>query len=96
MTPAEVLDRFGDLTFPLEIDFGGLEISVRDVLNLNIGSVLRTSHSARAPLTLRAGEAPIAAAEAQASGEMLSARVQYLLEESVDAGKGNIRQPALG
>jgi|HubBroStandDraft_6_1064221.scaffolds.fasta_scaffold1049713_2 flagellar motor switch protein FliM len=88
MTPAEVLDRFGDLTFPLEIDFGGLEISVREVLELNIGSVLRTSQSARAPLTLRAGEAPIAAAEAQASGELLSARIQFLLEAGADSGKG--------
>jgi flagellar motor switch/type III secretory pathway protein FliN len=76
----DVLNRFEDLTFPLEVEFGSLELSIRDIMELKTGSVLRTSHSARAPLTLRAGEAPIASVETQVSGEELSVRVQSILD----------------
>lgn len=80
MEAADVLKRFEDLMFPLEVEFGSLELSIRDILELRAGSVLRTSQSARAPLTLRAGEAPIAAVETQVSGQALSIRVQSILD----------------
>ena len=80
MEAADVLNRFEDLSFPLEVEFGSLELSIRDILELKAGSVLRTSHSARAPLTLRAGETPIASVETQVSGEALSVRVQSILD----------------
>jgi flagellar motor switch/type III secretory pathway protein FliN len=77
---ADVLSRFEDLTFPLEIEFGSLELSILGIVELKTGSVLRTSHSVRAPLTLRAGETPIAWVETQVSGEALSVRVQSILD----------------
>ena len=80
MEAADVLNRFEDLSFPLEVEFGTLDLSIRDILELKAGSVLRTSHSAHAPLTLRAGETPIASVETQVSGEALSVRVQGILD----------------
>lgn len=80
MDAADVLNRFEDLSFPLEVEFGSLELNIRDILELKAGSVLRTSHSAHAPLTLRAGETPIASVETQVSGDALSVRVQSILD----------------
>jgi flagellar motor switch/type III secretory pathway protein FliN len=77
---ADLVNRFQDLQFPLEVEFGSLEISVREMLELKAGSVLRTSHPARAPLTLRAGNAPIAAVETVVNEGTLSVRVQKILE----------------
>jgi len=82
MNPTDVLSRFLDLTFPVEVEFGSSEISIREILELNVGSVLRTSQPARAPLTLRAGDAPIAAVETLVSGEALSVRVQSILDSA--------------
>jgi len=86
--PTEVLNRFEDLTFPLEVEFGSLDISIRDILELRAGAVLRTSQSARAPLTLRAGETPIAAVETQVSGQALSVRVLSILDPAVKLDEG--------
>jgi flagellar motor switch/type III secretory pathway protein FliN len=80
MNSADVMPRFQDLTFPLEVEFGSLEVSIREMLELNVGSVLRTSHPARAPLTLRAGDTPIATVETLVNAGALSVRVQNILD----------------
>jgi len=77
---SEVLNRFEDLIFPMEVEFGSLDISIRDILELKTGAVLRTLQSARAPLTLRAGETPIAVVETQVSGQAMSVRVLNILD----------------
>lgn len=80
MDIADVLNRFEDLRFPVQVEFGSFDMSIRDILGLKAGTVLRTSQSARAPLTLLAGEAPIAVVETRVNGEALSVRVQSLLD----------------
>jgi hypothetical protein len=89
MNTDDVLPRFQDLKFPLELEFGSLEVSIREMLELNVGSVLRTSHPARAPLTLRAGDAPIAAVETLVNGGALSVRVQNILDSVAKPDDGN-------
>ena len=84
MNAAELVDRFQDLQFPLEVEFGSIEISVREMLELKAGTVLRTSHSARAPLTLRAGNAPIAVVETLVNAGALSVRVQNILDSAAE------------
>jgi flagellar motor switch/type III secretory pathway protein FliN len=92
MNAADVLNRFEDLPFPLAVEFGSFEISIREILELKAGSVVRTTHSAREPLTLLAGDAPIATVETLAIGQALSVRVQNILDSSAPGTAGD-RQP---
>jgi flagellar motor switch/type III secretory pathway protein FliN len=78
MNAPEVLQRFGDLPFDVEIELGDLAITVRELFDLQEGMVLRTGHPAGVPFTLRAGGAELATAEIVVIGEALSARVKNL------------------
>jgi len=82
MNTADVLNRFESLPFSLEVELGGFELSVRELLALKLGTVLQTNHSTSAPLTLRAGGAPVATGEIVLVEDALSVRVQEILGNS--------------
>jgi len=81
MDAADVLQRFGDLQFPIEAEVGNLVLTIGEVFALKEGAVLETDHPVGAPFTLRAGGAEIAAAEVVVIGECLSVRVKHLAQK---------------
>lgn len=79
MNPAEILDRFGNLSFPLELELGDLTMTVQEMFDLKEGAVLRTNHPAGTPFTLRAGGADLATADLVVVEGEFSARIKNLL-----------------
>ena len=82
MNSTEVLNRFESLPFSLEVELGGFELSVRELLDLKLGTVLQTNHPTTAPLTLRAGGTPVATGEIAIVEDALSVRVREILGSS--------------
>jgi flagellar motor switch/type III secretory pathway protein FliN len=81
MKPAEVLQRFEDLPFDLELELANLEMTIGDILDLREGSVVRTNHPAGVPFTLRAGGVEFATAELVVVGDCVSVRINKLIEK---------------
>ena len=74
----DALNRFEAIPFPLEAELGSFELSIRDILDLREGAILRTTHPAKAPVTLRAGGSPIATGEVVVV-DALSVRITNML-----------------
>ncbi len=87
MNSTEVLNRFESLPFNLEVELGGFELSVRELLDLKLGTVLRTNHPTSAPLMLRAGGTPVATAEIVIVKDALSVRIKEILGSSTKIEK---------
>jgi len=85
MNPSEVLARFQNVPFDLELELGNLDLSIGEILALQPGSVIRTDHPEGAPFQVRAGGVAFANAEVVVSGETVSLRINELLEKT---GKG--------
>jgi flagellar motor switch protein FliN/FliY len=85
MSTADVLNRFEGLPFLLEVDVGSFDMSIRDILALQPGAILRTNHAAGVPLTLRAGGSPIAAVEVMLVEDALAVRVKNMLPASASS-----------
>lgn len=81
MTPAEVLQRFGDLPYVLELEVGTLAMSIGEIFRLQEGSVLRTDHPAGAPFPLFASNVPLAEAEVIVMDDKVSVRIQKVLQK---------------
>ena len=79
MDNPEVLQRFAELPFPIEVEVGNLSLTVGEILDLQEGMVLATDHPAGAPFTLRAGGAELASVEVVVVHDSLSVRVQNLM-----------------
>jgi flagellar motor switch/type III secretory pathway protein FliN len=89
MNPAEALDRFGNLSFPLELELGDLTMTVQEMFDLKEGMVLRTGHPAGTPFVLRAGGADFATADLVVVDGEFSARIKNLLRRpNTMAGEG--------
>lgn len=88
MNPADVLQRFPELPFPVELELNGLTMTIREIFELREGSVLRTEHAAGEPFTLRVGGVELAAAEIVVMDDRLSARIKKLAEKP-KAASGN-------
>jgi flagellar motor switch/type III secretory pathway protein FliN len=87
MTASDVLQRFEELPFDLELELGGLVMTIGEIFELREGAILRTSHPAGAPFILRAGGAELAMAQIVIMNNSLSARIQRLMERTkVSAG----------
>lgn len=80
MNPIEILSRYESLPFDIEVDIGNLEMKIGEILGLKVGTVLQTGQAAGAPLTLRAGGAPIALVDVVSAADHLSVRVKNLFE----------------
>jgi flagellar motor switch protein FliN len=88
MNASDVLKRFGELPFVLELELGTLSMSVGDIFQLHEGSLLRTDHPAGAPFALFASNVQVAEAEVIVIDDTVSVRAQKMLQKSV-AGGGN-------
>jgi len=82
MNPSEVLQRFEDLPFEMELELGSLVLTIGEIFNLREGTVLRTDHPAGAPFTLRAGGVELAAAEIVVTGDAVSVRINKVVERT--------------
>jgi flagellar motor switch/type III secretory pathway protein FliN len=79
MDNSEVLQRFAELPFPIEVEVGNLSLTVGDILKLQEGMILETDHTAGAPFTLRAGGAELASVEVVVVRNSLAVRVRNML-----------------
>jgi flagellar motor switch/type III secretory pathway protein FliN len=88
MIASDVLQRFGELPFVLELELGTLSMSIGDIFQLQEGSVLRTDHPAGTPFPLFASNVKLAEAEVIVIDDTVSVRVQRMLQKS-GSGGGN-------
>lgn len=86
MIAADVLQRFGELPFVVELELGTLSMSIGEIFDLQEGAVLRTDHPAGAPFPLFASGVKLAEAEVIVMDETLSVRVQRMLPNSGNGG----------
>jgi len=87
MTATEVLQRFGDLPFTLELEIGSLALSIREIFELTEGKVLRSEHPAGAPFAVLAGGVKLAEAEVVVVEDSVSIRISKLSESAKAAGE---------
>jgi len=80
MNTMDALNRFEAIPFPLEAELGSFELSIREILDLQEGAILRTNHPVKAPLTLRAGGSPVATGEIVVVDDTLSVRITNMLQ----------------
>jgi flagellar motor switch protein FliN/FliY len=88
MNSSDVLQRFGELPFVVELELGTLSMTIGEIFQLQEGSVLRTDHPAGAPFPLFASNVKLAEAEVIVIDDTVSVRVQKMLQKS-GAGGGN-------
>jgi flagellar motor switch/type III secretory pathway protein FliN len=86
MNASDVLQRFGDLPFVLELELGTLSMTIGEIFQLQIGSVLRTEHSAGAPFPVFAGNVKLAEAEVIVIDDSVSVRIQKMLHRTATGG----------
>ena len=88
MDTSDVLQRFGELPFVVELELGTLAMSIGEIFQLQEGSVLRTDQPAGAPFPLFASNVKLAEAEVIVIDDTVSVRIQKMLQKS-GAGGGN-------
>ena len=88
MNASDVLKRFGELPFVVELELGTLSMSIGEIFQLQEGSVLRTDHPAGAPFPLFDSNVKLAEAEVIVIENTVSVRVQKMLQKS-GTGGGN-------
>jgi flagellar motor switch/type III secretory pathway protein FliN len=86
MNASDVLQRFGELPFVVELELGTLSLSIGEIFQLQEGSVLRTDHPAGAPFPLFASHVQVAEAEVIMIDNTVSVRVQKMLQKSANGG----------
>jgi len=86
MNASDVLQRFGELPFVVELELGTLSMTIGDIFQLQEGSVLRTDHPAGAPFPLFASNVKLAEAEVIVIDGTVSVRVQKMLQKSGGSG----------
>jgi flagellar motor switch/type III secretory pathway protein FliN len=80
MNASEVLKRFGDLPFTLELELGSLVMTIGEIFDLKAGAILRTDHASGVPFALLADGVKLAEAEIVIVEEVVSARINKLWE----------------
>ena len=89
MNAPDVLQRFGELPFQLEVDLGSLTMTLGEVFGMKAGTVLRTDHLTGAPFTVRVGEVQLAEADPVIIEDTMSVRIKKLLPLSKPANDSN-------
>jgi flagellar motor switch protein FliN len=88
MNSSDVLQRFGELPFVVELELGTLSMSIGEIFELPEGAVLRTDHPAGAPFPVFASSVKLAEAEVIVIDDTVSIRIQKMLPKS-GTGGGN-------
>ncbi len=86
MIASDVLQRFGELPFIVELELGTLSMTIGEIFELQEGAVLRTDHPAGAPFPLFASSVKLAEAEVIVIDETVSVRVQRMLQKTSPGG----------
>jgi len=86
MNASDVLQRFGELPFVVELELGTLSMSIGEIFQLQEGSVLRTDHPAGTPFPLFASNVKLAEAEVIVIDDTVSVRIQKMLQKSGSGG----------
>jgi len=86
MIASDVLQRFGELPFIVELELGTLSMTIGEIFELQEGAVLRTDHPAGAPFPLFASSVKLAEAEVIVIDDTVSVRVQRMLQKSSPGG----------
>jgi flagellar motor switch/type III secretory pathway protein FliN len=86
MNASDVLQRFGEVPFVVELELGTLSMSIGEIFELQEGAVLRTDHPAGAPFPLFASSVKLAEAEVIVIDDTVSVRVQKMLPKSSTGG----------
>lgn len=89
MSTPDVLQRFGELPFQVEIDLGMLTMTLGEVFGIKAGMVLRTDHPAGAPFVIHVGDVRLAEADPVVIEDAMSMRIKRLLPGSKTASDGN-------
>ena len=84
-----MLQRFGELSFPIEVEVGSLTLSIGEIFDLREGAILTTGHPDGAPFTLSAGGAELASVEVLVVGNSLSVRVRNMLQRPTKGAGAN-------
>ena len=75
MTTEEKMSRYGQLSFPVEVELGRCEKSVREILSLSPGSILTLPHPVGSKMTLYAGGASFCSGDMMRLGRSIAVRV---------------------
>ena len=78
MTTSEVLERFGDLRFDLELEVGSFQMTVGEMLDLKEGMVLKTDHPSGQPFAVLAGGAELGMGNIVVLGDSCSVKIATL------------------
>ena len=89
MNPAEILQRFENLPFTTEIEMDEVVLTLRQIFDLQEGTVIATQHPAGAPFRLKVGGVEVASAEIVVIDDSVSARVEKLCEKPKNTGEAN-------
>jgi len=78
------LDVLLDVKMPVEVRLGSVEASVRELLQLGPGSVLKLDKPVGEPVDLHLGGVPFARARIVVVGDRLGVRVEQILSPGAD------------
>ncbi len=77
MTTAQNIGRFATLSLPVESELGRCTMSVREVLSLAPGSLIKLSRSVGSPVDLYVGGARFSSGEIVRTGNSLAVRIAF-------------------
>ena len=75
MTTEEKMSRYAQLSFPVEVELGRCEKSVREILSLSPGSILTLPKRVGSKMTLYAGGASFCSGDMMRLGRSIAVRV---------------------
>ena len=75
MTVAQQVARYAQLPLPVESELGHCTMSVREVLSLAPGSVIKLSRPVGSPVSLSVGGAPFGSGEMVRIGDSMAVRI---------------------
>ena len=81
MSPSQLLERFEELPFAVEVELGQAVMTIGEIFGLQEGAVLRTNHPAGEPFTLRAGGVDLATADIIVVDGAMAARISKMAEK---------------
>jgi flagellar motor switch protein FliN/FliY len=77
VTAAEALGRFAALSLPVESELGRCTMSVREILSLAPGSLIRLSRSVGSPVDLYVGGVRFSSGEIVKAGDSMAIRIAF-------------------
>jgi flagellar motor switch protein FliN/FliY len=77
LTTAENLARFATLSLPVESELGRCTMSVREILSLAPGSLIRLTRSVGSPVDLYVGGARFSSGEIVKAGDSMGLRIAF-------------------